>query len=291
MSTTEVELTISTGIRSALGAVRDACSDNNDKVLDLLPFFESGAAVIPYSAIEKLSQVYRSEVPEEDRESLRGECGNGWVHELIRGSDLAVAAGNNYQQSEHEARPAAFEERLERLRCAREKDEARSYLKKGNYDSIEDMGLGASMSFVGEGVNLLACMAGGFVIFWYLGSHIFTGETSAMPVVCGLIGLLLALAVEVILIAVREQKKDIFHSRKKTQRSSVARTRAGLRRGPRAQVAPPRRLHSEGGKLGSNCHQDRARSSSRSGFSEEMKKAIYGDVEKHQTVKNRKVKT
>jgi len=150
--------------------------------------------------------------------------GSGYVYELCRGSRPFIPPPPRRQ------RDPAFLRYLEEQRF---KQERREYLKMvedlpGNKPMSRDESFGSSYASasreLGQGLNVLTLMATGFVVFYYIGSNFFSGN-KVMPAMCGLLGLVGALLLEVCLFVVREQKGEMMKEQQEKMEKAAKRQR------------------------------------------------------------------
>jgi hypothetical protein len=156
-----------------------------------------------------------SDTADNDDDSDPGE---GWVHTLCQRSRIQPLP------SSRAARPRdpAFLKFLEEQRWKQERREYHAMVKDlpGNKISPDQQeeGIGSSYASasrdLGHGINILTLMVTGFIVFYYVGSNLFP-HNHIWPVLCGLVGLIGALMVEVSLFLVREQKASLEETQHK----------------------------------------------------------------------------
>jgi hypothetical protein len=146
----------------------------------------------------------------------------GYVHELLQGSAVHVPAPAAPQLTREQL---AFKKKLARLRVQHENREYDRLLGRGDAASepfrfvpaanasqsarhkarIGDSD-GTMLQQVGIGLNMIVFMITGFVLFWFIGKQYFPAGDLVSPVLCGVLGLVGAMLVEISLYILREEK-------------------------------------------------------------------------------------
>jgi len=197
---------------------------------DLKLYLSASATRIPLSDIERLSSLYRrvvlgvnlSAINDDDEEEekkeqksesaevpLDAEFGEAHVEDFLK--DLPVFDPSTVQST----KSREFKEFLEKNRIKmerREYEEMVKHLPGNKYMRDDDISVGKQIKLVSEeaamGIEILALMFTGFVVFYYIGSaysgNQFTG------IVSGLVGLVLAMLLETVMLVLRENKKQLY---------------------------------------------------------------------------------
>ena len=90
-------------------------------------------------------------------------------------------------------------------------------------------GVASASRDLGEGLNILTLMVTGFAVFYYAGVQV-GGGGKVVPVVCGLVGLVGALMVEVALLMLRERRGKKAEDVGRQERMEREREREAKRR-------------------------------------------------------------
>jgi hypothetical protein len=154
-----VRLKMTEPMRSALDAVC-AHVTNAKAVGNLIQYAKPECVDLPFSAAESISELFRK-LPAERRALLVPICGAGYVHELLQGTGLYV------EPMKLRTRPPQLERHLKRVAARVEQAEHDGRVNKLKDSTISFAADFESLNFVSFGVNMLALMITGFIVFWY----------------------------------------------------------------------------------------------------------------------------
>lgn len=181
---------------------------------------------LTFAQVQLLSRLYRATLAADDAASTSpadadaasadastddASPGLGFVHELLQDSSVAPLAPLRSGR----VQDPAFKRYLQEQRWKQDRREYNELVKDlpGNkLPASEDPSIGAGVKAasrdIGHGINIISLMITGFVVFYYIGSNLFP-HNHIFAVLCGLLGLVGALMVEVCLFLVREQKQEM----------------------------------------------------------------------------------
>jgi hypothetical protein len=161
-----------------------------------------------------------ADVQELSRELRRRACPLPavFVHQLLAGARVAFAPAPVRERSE------AFKQHLRRCQAKQDRREMDLATGAGGGGArAGDEGVQGLSKGMGMGVHILTLMATGFVVCWYLGRNIFAFSPNPVarevyPVLCGLLGLICAMLMEITLFVIREGRME-GHELRKTKES------------------------------------------------------------------------
>ncbi|ETO30793.1 hypothetical protein RFI_06319 [Reticulomyxa filosa] len=142
-----------------------------------------------------------------------------YCHELLHESDFCVPTAKSIKEKAGKSKEQLqFEEHLLQLRS---KQDQREYEKLTTYHADNAK---AGTGHVGkdfaeafkestQALHLIIVLVGSFFVFYYLSHHFFQ-HTPGMNIVCGCVGLLLGVLVDIFLLIARQEKEE--RSAKKT---------------------------------------------------------------------------
>jgi hypothetical protein len=153
-----VRLQMTVPMRSALAAVC-AHADNAKVVATLRQYDTSQCSDLPFLAAQRVSELFRL-LPVARREPLVSVCGAGYVHELLKGS------GIHLEPVAEKKRPARLDKHLRKVAARAEQEEHDGRVNKLANNSLSFAKDFEALNFVSFGVNMLALMITGFIVFW-----------------------------------------------------------------------------------------------------------------------------
>ena len=173
--------------------------------------------IISFNDIKTISCLYRkyfsspsSSSSSPTKNKTNSICGNGFIHELLQDNEPILHSPSQPKNS------PAFEAYLERMKVKQNQRETNALLGRSTVDQVE-FGVGNTLTEVGMGINIIALMATGFVVFYYGGRQYFGPHDQLAPVLCGLFGLIAAMMLEIILFMLRYQQSRIGAKLKKNR--------------------------------------------------------------------------
>jgi hypothetical protein len=132
---------------------------------------------------------------------LSKECKKS-VDELLKGTRVVRFDMPCTQKREQDPKFKSYLEYLRKKEISKE--------IYGHSSNIGIAGIGKEISdTLSVGVNIIAAMATGFVVFWYLGRNAFGGANEVNGLICGAVGMIGALLVETWIFMLRDERKHI----------------------------------------------------------------------------------
>ena len=134
-----------------------------------------------------------------------------WIHEVTWGCDVRMESSK--ENTENNAGKVQLKERLTKLRLKQENELYEEMIKSVEHKQVHEPGEMASIrTQLSIGLNVLAAMATGAIFGYYVGNTLFGDVVYAY--ICALIGIILAMALEIWLFILREEKESILEERK-----------------------------------------------------------------------------
>ena len=184
---------------------------------------------ITFSQLQTLSSLHRSLVTPSF--SPLSPSVPSYLHELLSGASLYTAPPV--------ARPRdpAFLRFLQRQRVLQDRREYRAMVSDlpGNKSGDEKAGgagsgVASASRELGHGLNILTLMVTGFAVFYYAGTMVGDRQSTVVPVIFGLVGLVGAMMVEMVLLMIRERRRETMDDAVREERKERERERDALKR-------------------------------------------------------------
>ena len=149
----------------------------------------------------------------------RGAAVAGYVHELVRGSSIAPVTNPDAPPVYSPAVAA----NLERIRAKVAKREINLLLgKRADGTSGKEDGIFGGFSHVTKDLsiaaNIIMMMVTGFVVMWYVGRMLYQHNT-ALQMGFGAVGVVGVLAIETVLLAIRDNKQERWEKEQAVKRA------------------------------------------------------------------------